>query len=186
MTWSWRESRWKHMVTTSFSAAPLQMGSDCDRQKARLHWLQEPVVWVWRAAARGMMGSRAGSSSRASRRERGSSSVPAEGAGVESGEGVSSVLLSSSSPSFEVSGSFAWVPGIVLDLDLISIMVLLVKQVHLQNVGGAGVGCQYQGDIMRELPKQENSQAAATMEAKAPRSKMNMLRRFILSWMLRT
>lgn len=41
MNWSLRLSRWKHMVVTSLSAAPLQIGSDCDRQKLRLHWLQD-------------------------------------------------------------------------------------------------------------------------------------------------
>lgn len=41
------------MVTTSFSAAPLQMGRDCERQKARLHWLHEGlVVWARRPPLR--------------------------------------------------------------------------------------------------------------------------------------
>lgn len=34
------------MVTTSFSVAPLQIGRDCERQKARLHWLHDGLV-VW-------------------------------------------------------------------------------------------------------------------------------------------
>lgn len=123
MIWSCRESRWKHIVTTSFSAAPLHIGSDCDRQNARLHWLHDGEACARRAGLRGMMGSTAWSSSRPSRTERGSA------------DGSAGDVSSASS---EPSGSFRWEPGMLpVDLDLISIMVLLEKHVHLQNVGAA-------------------------------------------------
>ena len=41
MSWSLRLSRWKHIAKASFSSASLQMGRFRDRQKARVHWVQE-------------------------------------------------------------------------------------------------------------------------------------------------
>lgn len=138
MIWSLRESRWKHMVTTSFSPAPLQMGRDCDRQKARLHWLhegEEVCARRWPAWERGM---RSGSvvvgscSSTLSRRVVSFWSADARGsAGGFDAAGSESVLAS-------VGGSTRCEEEeVLLDLDLISIIVLLVKQVHLQKVGAA-------------------------------------------------
>lgn len=116
MIMSLRLSRWKHMVTTSFSAAPLQMGRDCARQKARLHWEQEGED----AAARLEW-------------ERGcwkSGEEEEEEGGVSWSEGGDG-------------GSARCEPVVRTPaggevVDLISMMVLLVKQVHLQKVGAAG------------------------------------------------
>lgn len=140
------------MVTTSFSVAPLQMGRDWERQKARLHWLQEGlVVWARRAldwkrfwgdcgrSVSGVMSE--GWAAVASLEVSGvawlSPSSEEDGTsgavdGVEDGEGVSV------SSSLVGGSSLRWEDEPVDDLDLISMMVLLLKHVHLQNVGAAG------------------------------------------------
>lgn len=127
MNWSLRLSRWKHMVVTSLSAAPLQIGSDCDRQKLRLHWLQddeEELPFARRASRCGLVSS---SSAPLSRESCWSSSAP-------SASSTGSVVPSDGGWCCE--GGLDGEPPLE-DLGLISMIVLLVKQVHLQNVGAA-------------------------------------------------
>lgn len=75
-----------------------------------------------------------------------------------------------------------------MDLDLISIMVLLVKHVHLQNVGAAGQNkgiwlvLRRQNQLARTevSSNRANSQAATATEASAPIQKRRIASRFIL------
>lgn len=172
MTWSLRLSRWKHMVETSLSAAPLQMGSDCDRQKLRLHWLQDPdevLPWARRgcflficlmpivsSSAAAIISSRSRSDEEGKLRASWSSSSP--------------LLLSSGSVGLVVSepppppdggwcceGGFEEPP--VEEWGFISMIVLFVKQVHLQKVG---------------------ADAATAREAKAPSKRIRKLSRCML------
>lgn len=101
------------MVTTSLSAAPLQIGSDCDRQKLRLHWLQD--------GDEALPCARCDSPAF-------SSSASLGGPGV---------LLPSEAGGWCCEGGLDDEEPPVEDLGLISIIVLLVKQVHLQKVGAA-------------------------------------------------
>lgn len=139
MNWSLRLSRWKHMVVTSLSAAPLQIGRDCERQKLRLHWLQdgdEELPFARRASRCLLLPSSWPSTS--------PSPAPTSRASSWS---LSSVSLSSSLGSsgcglvVPSDGGWCCEGGLdeppVEDLGLISMIVLLVKQVHLQNVGAA-------------------------------------------------
>lgn len=129
-------------MTTSFSAAPLQMGNDCDRQKARLHWLQEAEAWARRPARGSMIGSGEGSCRSGNRLSRsgsdaslssGAAEAVGSGAGAEAEVDVELEVLSASG-----GGSLTWDEGLELvDWCLISIIVLLLKQVHLQKVGAA-------------------------------------------------
>lgn len=127
------------------------MGSDCDRQKARLHWLQEAEAWARRPARGSMIGSGEGScksGKRVSRSERDASLSPVEdeavGSGVDVDVDVEVEVEVEVSPVSE-GGSLTWDEGFELaDWCLISIIVLLLKQVHLQKVGAAMVGCQSQ------------------------------------------
>lgn len=155
MIWSFLLSRWKHMVTTSLSAASLQMGRDCDRQKALLHWLHEGEtcarLWPPRRRAVSMPGRRGGEEEEGEKRRSFISSFPPSSRtdrstkveGGSSWSSCSSVSLSD--------GSLRWEDSdpdpdpdpeplvlVLVVLDLISIMVLFVKHVHLQNVGAAG------------------------------------------------
>lgn len=157
MIWSFLLSRWKHMVTTSLSAAALHMGRDCDRQKALLHWLH-----VGEACARLDGGAAAASGRR--RRDLGcrgrrwslvlgwgkriafmSSSASSASASRKDRRGLeeSGVVVGSSSSSWSSvlstsEGALRWdVVDPRDDLGVISIIVLLVKHVHLQNVGAA-------------------------------------------------
>lgn len=131
MNWSLRLSRWKHMVVTSLSAAPLQIGSDCDRQKLRLHWLHdgdEELPCARRASRVPSLPSPSAAASKSARPRASWSS--AELSSLSSGSVVPS------------DGGWCCEGGLdgelpVEDLGFISMIVLLVKQVHLQNVGAA-------------------------------------------------
>lgn len=148
MTWSLRLSRWKHMVETSLSAAPLHIGSDCDRQKLRLHWLQEEDEEL-PCARRDTF-----------RCRRRSSSMMLLMSASSASSSAAAAIMSSRPAKLRASGSSSWLlllSGSVVsppdrgwcceggfedeppveDLGLISMIVLLVKQVHLQNVGAA-------------------------------------------------
>lgn len=150
-------------MTTSFSVAPLQMGRDCDRQKARLHWLQDGLVcvcarrllrvrkrcwgdWGLRSESgvlppSGWVSSRRGVPPLLLLSEGGTSGV-VEGVVVEVVVSTCPVVVEEEDES-EPGPSSLWEGGVppppppVVDLDLISMMVLLLKQVHLQNVGAA-------------------------------------------------
>lgn len=162
MTWSLRLSRWKHMVETSLSAAPLQMGRDCDRQKLRLHWPQGPAEdppWArrgWDLFLMPIVSSSAAaiisSSSEGKLRASWSSSAGAVGLVL--------VLVSPPDGGLSCDGGLGAPPG--EDFGFISMIVLFVKQVHLQNVGAV---------------------AATAREAKAPKKRMRKLSRciFVLS-----
>lgn len=132
MIMSFRESRWKHMVTTSESAAPLQMGRDCARQKARLHCEHEGEEEPARLGPRGLR--RRDLVSREGFRP---STVTASSS--SSKEGIMGSMSSRRASSSEEGESTRWEPvrGAPAVVDLISMMVLLVKQVHLQKVGAA-------------------------------------------------
>lgn len=143
MNWSLRLSRWKHMVETSLSAAPLQMGSDCERQKLRLHWLQDPdeePAWARRAprfcgrVLMPMVSSSAAAiiSSRSEVKVRASWS---SSSWLSSSGSVGLVLVSPPDGGWCCDGGLEE-PG-VEDFGFISMIVLFVKQVHLQNVGAA-------------------------------------------------
>lgn len=114
---SLRESRAKHMVTTSFSSAPLQMGRLYLRQKARLHCEQLDD------AAR-----------LSSMCERGAAAVsPASPLSLSlfvASDGVAVVVVVVGLGAGGGAGGGSW-PGPN------GMMVLFLKQVHLQNVGGA-------------------------------------------------
>lgn len=170
---------------TSLSAAPLQIGSDCERQKLRLHWLQEgdeELPFARRASRVGVVVP--------------STSPPPSRVSCS----LSSASLSSSSTG---SGSGSAVPsdggwccegGLdgeppVEDLGLISMIVLLVKQVHLQNVGaavyvdaGSVSWVRPKGGSQRPLWMDAwiHLHAATAREAKAPSRSMRTLSRFIL------
>lgn len=148
MNWSLRLSRWKHMVETSLSAAPLQIGRDCDRQKLRLHWAQDPDEEPACARRAPRFCGRDGSvflmpivSSSAAAIISSRSEVKLRASGSSSSLLLS--LLSSGSVGFVsppeggwcCEGGFEEPP--VGDLGFISMIVLFVKQVHLQNVGAA-------------------------------------------------
>lgn len=149
MNWSLRLSRWKHMVVTSLSAAPLQMGSDCDRQKFRLHWLhdEEEELPCARRAGRCCLFLRffsmpaispaPASSSKKSRMLRASWSSSSWAASLLSPSSGSVGLLLPPDGGWCCEGGLDEEPPPVEDLGLISMIVLFVKQVHLQNVGAA-------------------------------------------------
>ncbi|KAK0615616.1 hypothetical protein B0T17DRAFT_538618 [Bombardia bombarda] len=127
MNWSLRLSRWKQLVTTSFSSAPLQMGRLYCRQKARLHCVQleeaargvSERLLVWRLSER----------ERASGRRLCCGSVPprAEEVVVVEEEGASEAV--------EWEGGGGGGGGGLSCCGPRGMMVLLVKQVHLQKVG---------------------------------------------------
>lgn len=150
MNWSLRLSRWKHMVVTSLSAAPLQMGSDCDRQKFRLHWLHDeeeelPCARRVTGAARlflrffsmPVISPAPASSSKKSRMLRASWSSSSWAASLLSPSSGSVVPLPPPDGGWCCEGGLDEEPPPVEDLGLISMIVLFVKQVHLQNVGAA-------------------------------------------------
>lgn len=152
MTWSLRLSRWKHMVVTSLSAAPLQMGSDCDRQKFLLHWLHDELEELpcarrvgFRLFLRFFISTPAispapASSSKKSRTLRASwssSSWAASFVSPCSSSGSVGLLLPPPDGGWCCEGGLDEEPPPVEDLGLISMIVLFVKQVHLQNVGAA-------------------------------------------------
>lgn len=105
------------------------MGRDWERQKARLHWLQDGER---EEGARDL-------------RPRGSSDGDDADEGSErkvvsiaSSKAKSSALLRSAEETEEESlGSLRCDVERVLEVDFISMIVLLVKQVHLQKVGAA-------------------------------------------------
>lgn len=147
MNWSLRLSRWKHMVVTSLSAAPLQMGSDCDRQKFRLHWLHdelEELPCARRVTGRCLLrffsipaiSPAPASSSKKSRMLRASWSSSSWAASLSPLSGSVGLLLPPDG-GWWFEGGLDEEPPPVEDLGLISMIVLFVKQVHLQNVGAA-------------------------------------------------
>lgn len=152
MNWSLRLSRWKHMVVTSLSAAPLQMGSDCDRQKFRLHWLhdeEEELPCARRVAGAACLpllrffsmpaiSPAPASSSKKSRMLRASWSSSSVGSSLSPLSGSVGLLLPSDG-GWCCEGGLDGEPLPVEDLGLISMIVLFVKQVHLQNVGAAAL-----------------------------------------------
>lgn len=150
MNWSLRLSRWKHMVVTSLSAAPLQIGSDCDRQKFRLHWLHDeleelPCARRVTGAARLLLrffsmpaiSPAPASSSKKSRMLRASWSSSSVGSSLSPLSGSVGLLLPPPDGGWCCEGGLDEEPPPVEDLGLISMIVLFVKQVHLQNVGAA-------------------------------------------------
>lgn len=102
--------------------------------------------------------------------------------GATSGAEVSGVSSSG------VAGSARWTPVIALgtfEVDLISMMVLLVKQVHLQKVGAAVVNSFDQYRVRRgkhASPKRNglDLHAAAMREAHAPSRRRRRSRRCIV------
>jgi len=148
MTWSLRLSRWKHMVETSLSAAPLQMGSDCDRQKLRLHWLQDgeeelpfarrDILFSSRRRSLSSMMLLMSSSSSSAAAMMSSRPARLRASWLSSWSWLlsSGLLVSTADGGWCCEGGFEDEPP-VEDLVLISMIVLFVKQVHLQNVGAA-------------------------------------------------
>jgi len=125
ISWSLRLSRWKHLVVTSFSSASLQMGSDWLRQKARSHRSQrEPeVARLSRRTSRTRACAAAAAASPEEEEEDWGDGEEVVG----EGEG----LLLGSSSGFGLEGG-------VSPLGRSSIMVLFVKQVHLQKLAAGG------------------------------------------------
>jgi hypothetical protein len=108
ISWSFSRSRWKHCVTTSFSSASLQFGSDCSRQNFLVHCSLQTTI-------------------PAAREKRCVAGVSA----------MELCCAPAAGSSFGGGGGSVFCAGGCSCEDLSSMMMLFVKQVHLQNVGAS-------------------------------------------------